>query len=169
MFFGALGEAGMQTRGERQVCEILRFAAISEKRPPMKILLVEDHPGLAKISCDLPRDLFCHEVEHATRGARVFKAAIQNPPDFVLLDLNLPDMHGYRLAEKLRAQPCLDRTLIVALTGHGITGNPTLSKAVGIDAHYRKPMDFSELTKIRENALTTVAAHAGRDAHISGN
>ena len=81
------------------------------------------------------RDLFCHEVEHATRGARVFKAAIQNPPDFVLLDLNLPDMHGYRLAEKLRAQSCLDRTLIVALTGHGITCNPPLSKAVGIDAH----------------------------------
>jgi CheY-like chemotaxis protein len=127
----------------------------------MKILLVEDHPGLAKISCDLLRERYCHEVEHAATGARAFAAAMKNPPDLILLDLSLPDMHGYRLAEKLRAQPSLDRTLIVALTGHGITGTPALSKAAGIDAHYRKPMDFSELTKLREDTSRTAAARGG--------
>ncbi len=114
----------------------------------MTVLLVEDHPGLAKISCDVLRDFFGHQVEHAANGAKAFTAAMRSIPDLILLDLNLPDMHGYRLAEKLRAQRCLDHTLIVALTGHGITGNPMLSKAVGIDAHYRKPMDFGELVRI---------------------
>jgi len=115
----------------------------------MTVLLVEDHPGLAKISCDLLRDFFGHQVEHVATGAAAFATAMRSLPDLILLDLNLPDMHGYRLAEKLRAQRCLDRTIIVALTGHGITGNPQLSRAAGIDAHYRKPMDFGELVRIR--------------------
>jgi CheY-like chemotaxis protein len=119
----------------------------------MKILLIEDHPGLAKISCDLLRGIFGHQVEHVANGADACAAASRNPPDLILLDLNLPDMHGYRVAEKLRAEPALNQTPIIALTAHGMTGTVERSKAVGIDAHYRKPMDFSELESIRTNAL----------------
>jgi CheY-like chemotaxis protein len=115
----------------------------------MKVLLVEDHAGLAKISCDLLRDVFGHDVEHAFTGQTAYEAAMKLMPDLVLLDLSLPDMHGYRLAELMRAQPCFDRTILVALTGYGITGDSERSKAVGIDAHYRKPMDFSELIQLK--------------------
>src|SRR4051812_5753401 len=102
----------------------------------MKILLVEDHPDLAKISCKLLRNFFGHDVEHVSTGNDAFEVAMRSIPDLVLIDLNLPDMHGYKLAEKIRQQPSLDRTILVALTGHGITGTPERSKAVGIDAHY---------------------------------
>jgi CheY-like chemotaxis protein len=123
----------------------------------MKVLLVEDHPGLAKISCDLLRDTFGHDVQHVSTGQAAYEAALKFMPDLVLLDLSLPDMHGYRLAEQFRAQPCFDRTILVALTGYGMTGDAELSKAAGIDAHYRKPMDFSELAGIKRQSPTVVA------------
>jgi CheY-like chemotaxis protein len=113
-----------------------------------KILLVEDHPGLAKISCELLRDVHGHEVHHVLTAAAALEAAEAFIPDIVLLDLSLPDMHGYRLAEKLRAQVKFDRTILVALTGYSMTGDPQQSEAAGIDAHYRKPMDFAELESI---------------------
>src|SRR6185312_13153854 len=99
--------------------------------PPMKVLLVEDHDGLAKISCDLLRKLHGHEVEHVKTGQAAFEAAMRQTPDLILLDLSLPDMHGYRLAEKIRAERNLDRTILVALTGYGLTGDAELSKAAG--------------------------------------
>lgn len=117
----------------------------------MKVLLVEDHPGLAKISCDLLRDVHGHDVRHAATGSEALEVSRKFDPDVVLLDLNLPDMHGYRLAEQLRTRPEFDRTVLVALTGFGITGDPKQSAAVGIDAHYRKPMNFEELEGIKRS------------------
>ena len=115
----------------------------------MKVLLIEDHAGMAKISCDLLRDIYGHEVEHVATGKAALEAAKKNVPDIVLLDLSLPDMHGYRVAERLRNDPRFDQTILVALTGFGMTGDAEHSKAAGIDAHYRKPMDFGELTQIK--------------------
>jgi CheY-like chemotaxis protein len=115
----------------------------------MKILLVEDHDGLAQVSCDLLRDRYGHDVEHAKSGQAALECAGKSVFDVVLIDLNLPDMHGYRLAERLREKPEFANTILVALTGYGLTGDAERSSAVGIDAHYRKPMDFSELPQIR--------------------
>lgn len=118
----------------------------------MKVLLVEDHPGLAKVSCDLLRDKHGHEVRHVSTGEEALAATREFQPDIVLLDLDLPDMHGYRFAEQIRAEPRFDRTVLVALTGYGITGDQQKSAAVGIDAHFRKPMDFDELPRLKRTA-----------------
>ena len=118
----------------------------------MKILLVEDHPGMAQVSCNVLRNVHGYEVEHVTTGQAALAALDKNVPDMILLDLSLPDMHGYRLAEQLRSQRHFDRIPIVALTGYGITGDAVRSAAVGIDAHFRKPMDFGILSEIRRPA-----------------
>lgn len=117
----------------------------------MKVLLVEDHAGMAKVSCELLRSVWGHDVEHAATGQAALDAARKNVPDIILLDLSLPDMHGYRVAEQLRSDVRFDQTILVALTGFGMTGDPALSKAAGIDAHYRKPMDFGELPAIKNS------------------
>jgi CheY-like chemotaxis protein len=121
----------------------------------MKVLLVEDHAGLAKASCDLLRR-HGHEVHHAATGADALAAAAALAPEIVLLDLNLPDMHGYRLAESLRRLPGGDRPVLVALTGFSLTGDEAQSLAAGIDAHFRKPMDFGELPRLRRRAKTAL-------------
>lgn len=118
----------------------------------MKVLLIEDHPGLAKISCDVLREVHGHEVRHAPTAEAALKETAEFAPDVVLIDLNLPDMHGYRYAEQVRQDPRFDNTVLIALTGFGIAGDPDKSAEVGIDAHYRKPMEFDQLERIRDAA-----------------
>lgn len=115
----------------------------------MKILLVEDHPGLAEISCRLLRDLHGHDVHLAPTGAQALEAASAEVPDLVLIDLNLPDMSGYDIARQLRKDPSFDRTVLVAVTGFGNIVDPEFAKEVGIDAHFRKPMDFEVLEELK--------------------
>lgn len=115
----------------------------------MKILLVEDHPGLAEISCRLLRDLYGHEVRLAPTGGEALAAAGAEVPDLVLIDLNLPDMNGYEIARRLRQDPAFDRTVLVAVSGFGNVVDDDRAKEVGIDAHFRKPMDFDVLDQLK--------------------
>ena len=115
----------------------------------MKILLVEDHPALAEISCRLLRDLHGHEVSLAATGAEALAAAGLAIPDLVLVDLNLPDMTGYEIAKRLRRDPRFDRTVLVAVTGFGSVVDDEHAREAGIDAHFRKPMDFDVLDELR--------------------
>ena len=68
----------------------------------MKVLLIEDHLGLAKVSCDVLRRKYGHDVRHTATGQAAIEAMPEFDPDLILLDLNLPDGHGYRLAEQIR-------------------------------------------------------------------
>ena len=115
----------------------------------MKVLLVEDHAGLAKVSCDLLTQRYGHEVRHAATGQAALAAIPEFDPDLILLDLALPDGHGYGLAQQIRQLPSGQRAVLVALTAFGLTGDEERSQAAGIDAHYRKPMDFELLPQIK--------------------
>ena len=115
----------------------------------MKILLVEDHAALADITCSLLREVYGHEVAHAESGAAALEAMETIEPDLVLLDVNLPDFNGYEVARRLRRDPRWQSTILVAVTGFGSDVDFTLAQASGIDAHFRKPMDFDLLPTIQ--------------------
>jgi CheY-like chemotaxis protein len=115
----------------------------------MKILLVEDHPGVAEISCRILRDLHGHEVELAMTGKAALEAANAAVPDLVLIDLNLPDISGYEVARRLRTDTAFDHTVLVAVTGFGSFVDDDHAKKMGIDAHFRKPMDFDLLEDLK--------------------
>ena len=85
----------------------------------------------------------------AETGATALQAASAEVPDLVLLDIDLPDMSGYEVARKLRFEPELDRTLLVAVTGYACFVEDTFSRAMGLDACFRKPMNFDEIARLR--------------------
>jgi CheY-like chemotaxis protein len=120
----------------------------------MKVLLVEDHAELAQVTCLLLKEIHGHEVEHAASAKAALAAAEQFEPDLVLLDLNLPDMDGYELAGHLRQRPRLQQTVFIALTGMGSAYDVHRAQAVGIDAHYSKPMDFEDLEDFEPSRRT---------------
>jgi CheY-like chemotaxis protein len=62
-------------------------------------------------------------------------------PDAVLLDIGLPTIDGYLVAEHIRAQPENRRTMIVAVSGYGQEQDRERSKSVGFDYHVVKPID----------------------------
>ena len=118
----------------------------------MKILLVEDHAALAQISCSQLREIHDHEVVHVTNGKSAIAAMASFRPDLVLLDLNLPDMSGYDVASHMRGNSEWNSVVLVALTGFGSEVDALRAGESGIDAHFRKPMDFDALPHIRRRS-----------------
>jgi CheY-like chemotaxis protein len=95
-------------------------------------------------------------VEVAHDGPAALRAAQATRPDVALLDLGLPGMDGYQVAQRHRASLPYRPTL-VALTGYGQDEARRRSRQAGFDHHLTKPVDPDELKRL----LTAQAVAAG--------
>jgi CheY-like chemotaxis protein len=66
----------------------------------------------------------------------------------MLLDIGLPRMSGYEVAQRLRQQPEFDHTLLVALTGYGSEDDRRRSLDAGFDVHLVKPPSITSLREL---------------------
>lgn len=110
----------------------------------LRVLVVEDHADTAD-SMAVLLSLYGHEVRVARDGPAALGMARAFSPDVVLLDIGLPGMDGWRVAEQLRQHPAAQRPLLIALTGHGQEADRRRSQEAGIDLHLLKPVDPEQL------------------------
>jgi CheY-like chemotaxis protein len=83
-------------------------------------------------------------VDVANSGKSALRKIESFPPDLVLLDVMMPDMDGYEVARKIRANGCLPRMPIVLVTANGdLYKEPELKATV--DGLIRKPFDLDRL------------------------
>jgi CheY-like chemotaxis protein len=75
-------------------------------------------------------------------------------PDLALLDLGLPLMDGYELAQQLVETLPNRRPILVAVTGYGQASDRERTGAAGFQAHIVKPVDFDELAELLDRLLT---------------
>jgi CheY-like chemotaxis protein len=66
----------------------------------------------------------------------------------VLLDIGLPQLDGYEVARRLRADPALKSVKLVATTGYGNEKDLQLAREAGFDAHLIKPVDLTDIEKL---------------------
>jgi len=66
------------------------------------IMIVDDTPANLKLLEDMLRQQG-HEVHAFPRGRLALDAAARNPPDLILLDINMPEMNGFEVCERLKA------------------------------------------------------------------
>lgn len=71
-------------------------------------------------------------------------------PDVVVLDIGLPDMDGYTLAQELRKLNATEAAILIALTGYGSELDRTHSAETGIDHQLVKPVDSARIRGIIE-------------------
>jgi CheY-like chemotaxis protein len=104
------------------------------------------------------------EVRYAGEDAVV--AAVEEPPDAVVLDLSMPGMDGFEVAERIRGAGNRP-PLIVALTA--LEDYRTLERevAAGFDLHFTKPVDAAELLDALKEHLDTLR-DAGRSQPVAG-
>jgi PAS domain S-box-containing protein len=107
-------------------------------RAPMKVLVVDDNADSADM-LKMFLEIDGHEVFVAYEGASALVTATRVQPMVALLDIGLPDMTGYELAERLRAHPSNNHMYLVALTGWGQDGDRERARAAGFDRHLTKP------------------------------
>ncbi len=108
--------------------------------PRRRILVVDDNIDAARSLARLLSRLYGQEVQVAHDGPEALEKAGEFRPEVVLLDIGLPGMSGYQVAERLRGRPEFESTLIVALTGWGQEDDRRRSVESGIDRHLVKPV-----------------------------
>lgn len=121
----------------------------------LKILLVDDSIDAVAMLSLLLRKLG-YRIEIAHEGISAQRIARRFLPDVVLLDIGLPGMDGYQVARALREFPELQHTRLVALTGYGQARDRELALAAGFSEHLIKPLDFSKLAALLEDAKSSV-------------
>jgi two-component system CheB/CheR fusion protein len=85
-------------------------------------------------------------VAHDGRSA--IETAIDFRPDALLLDIGLPGLDGFEVAERLRCLPGFARTFIVAASGYGRDADRRRARDVGIDLYLVKPFDTGRLEEV---------------------
>ncbi len=103
------------------------------------VLIIEDNEANAYLVSYILRDRGLKVVE-ARDGAEGIRLAQENPPDLILLDIQLPGMSGYEVAQELTAIETLDGVPIIAVTSHAMPGDRERSIEAGCVAYIEKPI-----------------------------
>lgn len=106
-----------------------------------QILIVEDDDDTAEVMRTLLRDVG-YQVMSVDRGESALQEILQIAPDLVLLDLNLPDIHGLEVLRMVRANSFLP---MIVVSGHGKERDRVHALELGADDYLGKPFSPEEL------------------------
>jgi PAS domain S-box-containing protein len=115
----------------------------------LRVLVVDDNRDAAE-SLAMMLELSGHDTATAHDGPGALGAAPGFRPDVVLLDIGMPGMNGYEVAEHLRQTAPGRHALLVALTGWGQDEDKRRAVAAGFDHHLTKPVDLASLHAVLE-------------------
>ncbi|THC41865.1 ATP-binding protein [Massilia sp. Mn16-1_5] len=114
---------------------------------PLRIMIVDDNVDAAE-SLAVLLEAQGHQVRVEAHPVPALAQAQLDPPEVLILDIGLPEMDGYELARRLRADPATSSALFIALTGYGQAHDRILSKSSGFEHHFVKPMDIERLGQV---------------------
>lgn len=105
-----------------------------------KILIIEDNEhNLYLATFILEKN--GHEIIQASNGETGIARAAQTLPDLILLDIQLPGMDGYTVAEELRKNLAIAQIPIIAVTSYAMTGDRERILAAGCTSYIEKPIN----------------------------
>jgi PAS domain S-box-containing protein len=128
------------------------IAASPTATQPCRILLVDNNRDLAESLAEWLRAAN-HDVVMAHDGKAAIAAAAQQCPEIVLLEIGLPDMDGFAVAEQLRAMPELKHVLIASMSGRKVQDSG-VATGIRFDAELVKPFVFEQLSGLLEIAAS---------------
>jgi signal transduction histidine kinase len=111
------------------------------------VLLADDNQDASDLMAELLR--MCGHIVHTAKdGTEAAEMALLHKPDVLVLDIGMPGLNGYEVAQHVRAQPWGAKPLIIAATGWGQEQDRQKSLQAGFDLHLTKPFDPQMLTDI---------------------
>jgi CheY-like chemotaxis protein len=115
-------------------------AAAASKR----ILVADDNRDGAETMAMLLK-FSGHEVYVAHSGAEAFEVAERERSEIAVLDIGMPDLNGYDLAQRIRHEAWGECMKLIAVTGWGQAEDKRRALEVGFNHHLTKPVDPSQL------------------------
>ncbi len=125
---------------------------------PARVLLVEDNEdNLQLVRFLLERDGYIVLCAH--NGREGLAMAFQELPNLILMDLSLPEMDGWEVAQKLKADAKTSGIPLWALTAHTLPGDRQKALSIGFDGYISKPIDVARFTENISQAINGVNNH----------
>lgn len=138
MLSGLEGEA-LLNRLETRARPVATSSGVADG---LRVLLAEDNPDNREL-ISLFLETSGAEVEFAVNGEEAVRMAAEGPHDVILMDIQMPVVDGYEATRRIRQSG--NRTPIVALTAHAMSGEKERCRAAGCDDYLSKPIDFASL------------------------
>jgi CheY-like chemotaxis protein len=104
-----------------------------------EILVVEDNRQNMQLIEFLLR-AFGHEPMIATSGADGIRLARERRPELILMDIQMPEMDGYEVTRKIRSDPAMKGSRVVAVTAFAMEGDKQRIMDSGFDGYISKPI-----------------------------
>jgi len=110
-----------------------------------RVLYVEDNEDnvyLLKMRLELIEG---YDIAVAKDGGEAIDRVNSDPPDLILMDLNLPGIDGWEATRRLKADAKTKAIPVIALTAHAMAGDREKALAAGCEDFDTKPIDFDRL------------------------
>lgn len=104
------------------------------------VLVIEDNPDNMLLISDI-LEANDYSVLQAETGLKGIEMAEENLPDFIILDIQLPDIDGYAVLKKLRASEKTQSIPVIAMTSYAMAGDRERLLNAGCNAYVEKPID----------------------------
>jgi two-component system CheB/CheR fusion protein len=114
---------------------------------PLRILIVDDNRDSARTLARV-LEFDGHTASCIFDGLAVTEAVVSFRPDFVLLDIGLPGLDGFQVAQQLRRSFSKQELTLVAVTGYGEERDHALAKLAGFDHFLVKPLNLGVLQSL---------------------
>ena len=124
-----------------------------------RILLIEDNENNRYLATYL-LEARGWQVVHAPDGRRGLALVAEVAPALILLDIQLPEMDGYEVARRLRADPARAHIPIIAVTSYAMARDREAALAAGCDGYIEKPIDPESFVATVEHHLATGSGRA---------
>ena len=121
------------------------------KQKALCVLVVDDNQDQAR-SLSMLLENSGHDSHVCHNSQDCMELVDRLRPDVVLLDLGMPGVTGYEIAEVIKSEDDLRHIRLFAVTGHGLPLDRLQTKLIGFDQHFLKPVDFEDL----ENCLKSI-------------
>ena len=119
----------------------------------IKVLIVDDEPNIV-VAVEYLMKKNGYQIETAYNGQDALHTAESFQPDIVILDVMMPGMNGFEVAQQIRGNPLHQNTQIVFLTAKGTTKDKMQGYSQGGDFYITKPFDNHDLVNtIQEMTL----------------
>lgn len=105
-----------------------------------RVLIIEDDDNNYVLIADLLEHAG-YEPLKAESGDEGVQVALAEKPDFVLLDIQLPDFDGYEVLDRIRKSPLDSSIPIIAMTSYAMSGDRERLLAAGCNGYIEKPID----------------------------
>lgn len=131
---------------KEKVISLKEFHAIEKGNEPYTVLVIEDDETIRRGMNRILEDEG-YQVISAADGTQLTKVLDNSPIDLILLDIGLPWVNGYELAELMKAHKDLKFIPLIFVSGRTSEADIKKAFSVGADDYIKKPFDVEQLKK----------------------